>query len=161
MADPAPLLPPHSPSANQSGVAAKKPLPTSGDDTLETYIGGNSSSQLLQAIFVSFAWAFDAQQTFINVFTDAEPAWHCTDPGDAFCSSASSTCGVAPGAWAWDQPAHASVVSEWGLQCAGSAVVGQPASAYFAGCLAGGFLLATLADSVLGRKNMLFVGDFI
>ncbi|KAF8698666.1 hypothetical protein HU200_034915 [Digitaria exilis] len=49
------------------------------------------------------------------------------------------------------------VVSEWALQCAGHAalVVSLPASSFFAGCLAGGFLLATVADSCLGRKRTL------
>ncbi|CAL9189526.1 unnamed protein product [Musa hybrid cultivar] len=152
MVDPAPLLPHYSPSG-----AARKPPATSVGDTLESYIGGNCVLQLLQAFFVSFAWCFDAQQTFINVFTDAEPAWHCTGTDDAACATASSPCGLAPGSWAWDLPMHASVVSEWSLQCSGPAVVGLPASSYFAGCLAGGLLLATLADSVLGRKNMLFL----
>ncbi|KAL5198038.1 hypothetical protein ABZP36_001550 [Zizania latifolia] len=42
-------------------------------------------------------------------------------------------------------------------QCAGPALVSLPASSFFAGCLAGGFLLTTLADSLLGRKKMLLV----
>jgi OCT family organic cation transporter-like MFS transporter 3 len=49
------------------------------------------------------------------------------------------------------------VVSEWALQCAGPALVSLPASSFFAGCLVGGFVLTTLADSVLGRKKMLLV----
>ncbi|WOL13021.1 organic cation/carnitine transporter 2-like [Canna indica] len=159
MADPAPLLP-HYNSSDALNQAGKK-RPPSVDDGLESYIGGNGFCQFLQATFVTFAWVFDAQQTFINVFTDAEPSWHCTGAGnDTLCSSESTTCGLPPGSWAWDLPAHASVVSEWGLQCAGSAIVGLPASAYFAGCLVGGLLLATLADSILGRKKMLFLSCF-
>ncbi|KAG6525833.1 organic cation/carnitine transporter 2-like [Zingiber officinale] len=162
MADGAPLLPCYNSSESLHGLGNRPPAASTmvDDDTLESYVDHNCrSSQLLQAIFVSLAWAFDAQQTFISVFTDAEPAWHCTA---ATCSSSGSTpCGLPPGSWAWDSPAHASVVSEWSLQCAGSAVVGLPASAYFAGCLIGGLLLSTLADTVLGRKTMLFFSCFM
>ncbi|WOL13023.1 organic cation/carnitine transporter 2-like [Canna indica] len=155
MVDHAPLLPHYNSSEGQDGIS-QKPRPASVDDALESYVGENSSRQLLQAFLISFAWVFDAQQTFINVFTDAEPSWHCTGAGyDSSCSSSSSPCGLRPGSWAWDLPAHATVVSDWNLQCSGSAVVGLPATAYFTGCLVGGFLLATLADSALGRKNML------
>ncbi|KAL6656769.1 hypothetical protein ACP70R_004549 [Stipagrostis hirtigluma subsp. patula] len=127
------------------------------DDTVETYIGATGVIQLLKALLLGFAWAFDAQQVFISVFTDAEPRWHCTG-GDGSCSPAmASPCALPPGAWAWDRPAETSVVSEWALKCAGPALVSLPASSFFAGCLAGGFLLTTLADSVLGRKKMLLV----
>ncbi|KAL6656768.1 hypothetical protein ACP70R_004548 [Stipagrostis hirtigluma subsp. patula] len=127
------------------------------DDTIETYIGATGAMQLLKAFLLAFAWAFDAQQVFISVFTDAEPRWHCTG-GDESCSpAAASPCALPPGAWAWDGPAETSVVSEWALKCAGPALVSLPASSFFAGCLAGGFLLTTLADSVLGRKKMLLV----
>ncbi|KAL6657795.1 hypothetical protein ACP70R_005575 [Stipagrostis hirtigluma subsp. patula] len=127
------------------------------DDTIETYIGATGAMQLLKAFLLAFVWVFDAQQVFISVFTDAEPRWHCTGD-DASCSPAvASPCALPPGAWAWDRPAETSVVSEWALKCAGPAVVSLPASSFFAGCLAGGFLLTTLADSVLGRKKMLLV----
>ncbi|XP_062186452.1 organic cation/carnitine transporter 2-like [Phragmites australis] len=129
------------------------------DDTIETYIGSTGAMQLLKAVLLAFAWAFDAQQVFISVFTDAEPRWHCTtDAPAASCSQAeASPCALPPGAWAWDRPAETSVVSEWALNCAGPALVSLPASSFFAGCLAGGFLLTTLADSLLGRKKMLLV----
>ncbi|KAL6656767.1 hypothetical protein ACP70R_004547 [Stipagrostis hirtigluma subsp. patula] len=127
------------------------------DDTIETYIGATGAMQLLKAFLLAFVWAFDAQQVFISVFTDAEPRWHCTGD-DAPCSPAvASPCALPPGAWAWDRPAETSVVSEWALKCASPALVSLPASSFFAGCLAGGFLLTTLADSVLGRKKMLLV----
>ena len=48
------------------------------DDTIETYMGTTGAGQLLKAVLLAFAWAFDAQQVFISVFTDAEPQWHCT-----------------------------------------------------------------------------------
>ncbi|KAL6856115.1 hypothetical protein ACP4OV_018917 [Aristida adscensionis] len=127
------------------------------DDTIETYIGATGAMQLLKALLLAFVWVFDAQQVFISVFTDAEPRWHCTG-SDASCSpAAASPCALPPGAWAWDVPAETSVVSEWALKCAGPALVSLPASSFFAGCLAGGFLLTTLADSLLGRKKMLLV----
>ncbi|KAL6594059.1 hypothetical protein ACP70R_048960 [Stipagrostis hirtigluma subsp. patula] len=115
--------------------------------------------QLLTAVMVAFAWAFDAQQVFISVFTDAEPPWHCVDSSaNSSCSPATaSPCTHPPGAWTWDRPAETSVVSEWALKCAGPALISLPASSFFAGCLAGGFLLTTLADSLLGRKKMLLV----
>ncbi|KAK1679517.1 hypothetical protein QYE76_040365 [Lolium multiflorum] len=142
----APLL------ANHRAKLAKAP---SIDDTIETYMGTTGAGQLLKAVLLAFAWAFDAQQVFISVFTDAEPLWHCTG-ADASCSSASaSPCALPAGAWVWDRPAVTSVVSEWSLKCAGPALVSLPASSFFAGCLAGGFLLTTLADSLLGRRKML------
>ncbi|TVU14218.1 hypothetical protein EJB05_37673, partial [Eragrostis curvula] len=133
---------------------AKPAKAPSIDDMIETYIGATGSRQLLKAILVGFAWAFDAQQVFISVFTDAEPGWHLV--GDSSSSSA-SPCELPAGTWAWDRPAETSVVSEWALKCAGGgpALVSLPASSFFAGCLAGGFLLTTLADSVLGRKKTL------
>lgn len=146
----APLLTSH----GQAKQLAKAP---SIDDTIETYIGATGSMQLLKAVLLAFAWAFDAQQVFISVFTDAEPQWHCTG-ASASCEPATppaSPCALPSGAWAWDRPAHTTVVSEWALKCAGPALVSLPASSFFAGCLAGGFLLTTLADSLLGRRKML------
>ncbi|RRT58128.1 hypothetical protein BHE74_00012765 [Ensete ventricosum] len=52
MADLAPVLPHYNSSGTRIG-AAKKPPPTSVDDTLERYTDGNRASQLLQATFVS------------------------------------------------------------------------------------------------------------
>jgi MFS family permease len=140
---------------------AKVP-PTSIDDMIEKYIGDTGGAvQLLKAVFVAFAWAFDAQQVFISVFTDAEPQWHCVDVAGGNNSSctpaAASPCALPPGTWAWDRPAKTSVVSEWALQCAGPALASLPASSFFAGCLVGGFVLTTLADSVLGRKKTLLL----
>ncbi|KAH7565832.1 hypothetical protein JRO89_XS08G0023700 [Xanthoceras sorbifolium] len=69
----------------------------------------------------------------------------------------SDICQLSKSSWSWDLPVHTSIISEWGLECASSLVKGLPASSFFMGCLAGGFVLATLADSSLGRKNMLFL----
>ncbi|KAJ0982976.1 hypothetical protein J5N97_011231 [Dioscorea zingiberensis] len=120
------------------------------------------SSQLLQAFFISLAWAFDAQQTFVSVFTDAQPSWHCTN-STLICTT--TTCTLPAESWTWDYPKHTSIISEWDLECSSTTMTGLPASAYFAGCLAGGFLLAPLADSWFGRKKsaptalVLSVGD--
>ncbi|KAL6650071.1 hypothetical protein ACP70R_014295 [Stipagrostis hirtigluma subsp. patula] len=136
---------------------AKPAKAPSIDDMIETYIGATGGMQLLKAVLVAFAWAFDAQQVFISVFTDAEPPWHCVgSSANSPCSPATaSPCALPPGTWTWDRPAETSVVSEWALGCAGRALISLPASSFFAGCLAGGFLLTTLADSLLGRKKML------
>ncbi|KAJ0982978.1 hypothetical protein J5N97_011233 [Dioscorea zingiberensis] len=116
------------------------------------------SSQLLQAFFISLAWAFDAQQTFVSVFTDAQPSWHCTN-STLICTA--TTCTLPAESWTWDYPKHTSIISEWDLECSSTAMTGLPASAYFAGCLAGGFLLAPLADSWFGRKKVLFLTTLI
>ncbi|XP_006657833.1 organic cation/carnitine transporter 2-like [Oryza brachyantha] len=140
---------------------AKPAKAPSIDDAIETYIGATGATQLLKAMLLAFAWAFDAQQVFMSVFTDAEPPWHCTGVpanGDSSCSpAAASPCALPPGTWEWDRPAETSVVSEWALKCSGPALVSLPASSFFAGNLAGGFLLTTLADTHLGRRKMLFL----
>ncbi|KAJ6720711.1 ORGANIC CATION/CARNITINE TRANSPORTER 3 [Salix viminalis] len=153
MADSTPLLLSQSESSNES----KQP-PPSLDETIEHCIGEFGVAQLFQAILVSFAWVFDAQQTFISVFTDAEPTWHCTSDS---CTSASAICRLPQNSWAWDNPNDTSIISEWGLQCASSIIRGLPASSFFMGCLIGGLMLATLADSMLGRKNLLFLSCLV
>ncbi|KAL1205636.1 Organic cation/carnitine transporter 2 [Cardamine amara subsp. amara] len=133
------------------------PRPRSLDDTIESYIGSFGWAQFLQATLVSFSGVFDAQQTFISVFTDFEPTWHCIE-SDSICHQAiSNICILPKTAWSWDFSPHVSVISEWSLQCAGSFVKGLPESSFFVGCLIGGLVLSTLADSSLGRKNMLFL----
>ncbi|XP_043702431.1 organic cation/carnitine transporter 3-like [Telopea speciosissima] len=131
------------------------------DSTIERCIGTFGWAQLLQAILVSFAWAFDAQQTFISVFTDADPTWHCTRLDDELCNWAPNPCGLPRSSWSWDNPLRSSIASEWNLTCAGPVIAGLPASSFFMGCLVGGLVLATLADSSLGRKNMLVLSCLI
>lgn len=134
---------------------------SSFDETIEWYIGDFGWSQLFQVVLVSFAWVFDAQQVFISIFTDTQPTWHCIPPFssdvNSTCSTVSNVCLLPRSSWSWDWPAHASIVSEWSLECAGSITTGLPASSFYLGCLAGGLALATLADSSLGRKNMLLL----
>ncbi|KAF5196082.1 Organic cation/carnitine transporter, partial [Thalictrum thalictroides] len=121
-------------------------------------MGSFGWNQFLQALLVSLAWVFDAQQTFISVFVaEAAPAWHCIDDHDQLCNSGTIQCQLPKAAWAWNQPAETCLVSEWNLECSGPFVSGLPASSFFFGCLMGGIVLATLADSSLGRKNMLLL----
>lgn len=110
--------------------------------------------EFLQCILVSFAMFFDAQQSFITIYTDDYPTWHCND-GAAACSAGSEICKLPRSSWSWDGPAHKTTISQWGLECASNFVTGLPQSSFFMGCLIGSFVLATLADTSLGRKNML------
>ncbi|GFP81664.1 organic cation/carnitine transporter 3 [Phtheirospermum japonicum] len=151
MTDPNPLLYP---------TPSKKNHP-SLDDTIEHCIGNIGWAQIVQATLVSFAWFYDAQQTFISVFTDAEPKWSCTHNNSTSCTAASNLCELPGDAWSWDSPETTSIISEWSLQCAGSVITGLPASAFLFGCLIGGFALATLADSSMGRKNLLVFSSLI
>ncbi|KAJ3690473.1 hypothetical protein LUZ61_019637 [Rhynchospora tenuis] len=119
-----------------------------------------STKQLLQSILVAAAWFFDGQQTFITVFTDADPKWKCLNPEDPICKSASSPCSLQPGSWAWDS-IDTSIVSEWGLECADKILLSLPASAFFAGCVFSCLSMSTLADSVLGRKLLLVLSCLV
>lgn len=125
--------------------------------TIEKCIGEFNWPQFLQAILISFSWFFDGQQTFITIFTDAPPPWHCIDDSSSSCIN---KCSLPKDSWVWDKPKQTSIISEWSLdECDNnnnsSIITGLPASMFFAGCLIGGLALATLADSSLGRKNML------
>ncbi|KAI5656426.1 hypothetical protein M9H77_25219 [Catharanthus roseus] len=161
MTDPNPLLPPSSHAADADTEAEPKVIvlknkKTSFDDKIEICIGNFGWKQFLQAILVSFAWVFDAQLTFISIFTDANPTWHCNSTAAA-CKPSAGICNLPRDSWSWDLPAHSSIISEWSLECAGSFITGLPASSFFMGCLLGGLLLAPLADSSLGRKNLLVI----
>ncbi|XP_019057491.1 PREDICTED: organic cation/carnitine transporter 2 [Tarenaya hassleriana] len=159
------------PGSNFPESQLRQPPPITLDDKIERCIGNfswaqaSSDTQFFQAALVSFSGVFDAQQTFITVFTDSEPKWHCTESHriDSFCNSptAADVCSLPGDAWSWDFSPTVSIISEWGLQCAGSFVVGLPASSFFVGCLIGGLILSTLADSSLGRKNMLFMSCLV
>nr|GMC47301.1 organic cation/carnitine transporter 3-like [Ipomoea batatas] len=122
------------------------------DDTIEVWLGRFSWAQFLQATLANLAWVFDAHQTFITVFTDLVPTWHCNNTSSSLCNN---ICELPKEAWAWDAPPQTSVVSEWGLQCAGAVITGLPATSYFLGCLVGGLALSTFADASIGRKKML------
>ncbi|GER37551.1 organic cation transporter-related family protein [Striga asiatica] len=144
-----PQNPPTTPPAAAPAAAKHHPCPL--DDAIEHYIGDINRTQISHFALVSFAWFFDAQQNFITIFTDAFPKWSCTKP----CQVETNMCRLPETSWSWDSPACTSTVSQWSLQCAGPIIRGLPASSFYLGCLIGGLGLATLADSRLGRKNML------
>ncbi|CAA0818062.1 Organic cation/carnitine transporter 3 [Striga hermonthica] len=167
MTDPNPLL-----SLTGSPEPNDLPPPTSDhlntanslDATIEHCMGDFAWAQLFQAALISFAWFFDAQQTFISIFTDAEPKWTCNNSSSSTATSTlpcNDLCRLPPGSWSWQLQAASSIISEWSLQCSGPIVTGLPSSAFFFGCLVGGFAMAALADSSLGRKNALALSSLI
>ncbi|KAL3651902.1 Organic cation/carnitine transporter 3 [Castilleja foliolosa] len=160
MTDPNPLLY-RTRSPEPDHPPPPKKIRPSLDDTIEQCIGNIGWPQIFQATLVSFAWFFDAQQTFISVFTDAEPKWSCTHNNSTSCTSTTNPCQLPDNSWSWDSPSSTSIISEWSLQCAGSVITGLPASVFLFGCLIGGFALATLADSSMGRKNLLVFSSLI
>ncbi|KAI9116585.1 hypothetical protein K1719_012752 [Acacia pycnantha] len=105
--------------------------------TIELCLEEFTLSQFLQALLVSLAWIFDAQHFFITVFTDAVPTPTPSSPDSQGGS-------------------YSSIISEWHLNPDDPILTGLPASSFFIGCLLGGIALSTLADTSLGRKNMLF-----
>ncbi|KAB2636943.1 organic cation/carnitine transporter 3-like [Pyrus ussuriensis x Pyrus communis] len=130
-------------------------------NSLDQIIEQNQSSfgwkQFLQAILVSLASLFDGQQTFISVYTDAIPTWHCSTTTTTSCTTNSNICDLADSDWSWDSTSSTTIISDWSLQCSSSFIRGLPASSYFLGGVVGGFLLGTLADSSLGRKKLLLI----
>ncbi|KAJ4847362.1 hypothetical protein Tsubulata_048848 [Turnera subulata] len=127
------------------------------DEVIEKCLGSFGWRQFLQCILVSIAKVFDAQLVFISAYTDAEPTWHCIESNSTSCSSSSDICKIPRHEWAWDAGSPQTIISEWSLQCASPFIKGLPASSFFMGSLVGGFTLATLADSSLGRKNVLLL----
>lgn len=127
------------------------------EETIEECVGNFGWSQFLQVVLVSFVWIFDSQQTFISIFTDAQPTWHCL-PGYS-CNS--NICLLPENSWSWDMPLHTSIVSEWSHECASSLIIGLPTSSFYLGTLVGGFLLVALADSSFGRKNTMFLSCLV
>lgn len=135
--------------------------PQSMDDIIEACLSGFRWRQILQALLVSLAWFFDGQQACISDFTDAEPSWHCTNISNTTCDSSSNQCSLPAGSWAWNGSASQSIISEWGLECSSSLITGLPTSAFYLGCLIGGIVFATLADSSLGRKKILILSCMV
>ncbi|CAL5206807.1 unnamed protein product [Lathyrus oleraceus] len=123
------------------------------DDMMEKGLGRFGWLEFVQCILVSFATFFDAQQSFITIYTEEYPTWHCTN--STLCNSDSNICNIPKSSWSWDGPSHKTVISQWSLECASSFIIGLPQSSFFVGGLFGLFLLATLADTSLGRKNTL------
>ena len=125
------------------------------EETIEKIIGGFGWSQIMQSILVAIPSFFDAQQTFISIYADAKPKWHCNF--NTMCNSSSNICQLPKSAWSWDETSHNTIISEWGLECATSFITGLPASSCFIGSLVGGFILPMLGDFYLGRKNLLYL----
>ncbi|KAL3569008.1 hypothetical protein D5086_028898 [Populus alba] len=94
------------------------------------------------------------ERTFISVYADSEPAWHCINNG--ICNSSANICVTFPSlhGTGMDTLNYKTIISDWDLECASSFIKGLPASSFFLGCLLGGFVLGTLADTSLGRKNL-------
>uniref|UniRef100_A0A7N2MJR9 Major facilitator superfamily (MFS) profile domain-containing protein n=1 Tax=Quercus lobata TaxID=97700 RepID=A0A7N2MJR9_QUELO len=130
------------------------------DETIEQIIGRFGCSQFMQAILVSVPAFFDAQQTFISIYADAVPKWHC-NTFDTSCNPKSNICKLPRNSWSWDEPSHYSIISDWGLECASSFITSLPASSFYIGSLIGGFTLAILGDFCLGRKNLLYLSSLI
>ncbi|KAI9156143.1 hypothetical protein LWI28_001258 [Acer negundo] len=127
------------------------------EELLEQNLKGFSCAMFLQVILVGLSAFFDSQQSFISIYTDAIPTWHCINNGSTTCNSKHSTdiCKLPTSEWSWDEILTKTIISEWGLQCSGVFLKGLPASSHFAGTILGVFLLASLADSWLGRKKLL------
>ncbi|XP_074298632.1 organic cation/carnitine transporter 3-like isoform X2 [Silene latifolia] len=134
---------------------AATPTSMSVEEIIEGSLGKMTCRQILQAILACIATIFDNQQTLISVFTDAHPPWHCTNNRE--CTASSNICSLPRADWAWTRNKHTTIISDWDLQCATSFTKGLPATCYFFGCLLGGFTLASLGDSSLGRKNLLVI----
>ncbi|XP_045809700.1 organic cation/carnitine transporter 3-like [Trifolium pratense] len=130
----------------------------STDDMIEKGFGRFGWLEFVQCVLISFASFFDSQQSFITIYTDEYPTWHCTN--STLCNSGSNICNIPKSSWSWDGPSHKTVISQWNLECASSFVTGLPQSSFFIGCLLGSFLLSTLADTSLGRKNTIVMSCF-
>ena len=130
----------------------------SSEEMIENGLRRFGWSGMVQCILVSTAMYFDAQQSFMAIYSDQYPTWHCTDP--TTCTSHSDICNLPKSSWSWDGPSSRTIISQFGLECASSFITGLPQSSFFLGCLLGSFLLATLADTSLGRKNLLLLSCF-
>ncbi|XP_074307714.1 organic cation/carnitine transporter 3-like [Silene latifolia] len=131
------------------------PTPMSVEEVIEGSLGKMTWNQILQAVFACIPPIFDNQQTLISVFTDAQPAWYCTNTNILNCNSYSNICSLPRADWNWVANKNRTIISDWDLECASSFIKGLPATCYFVGCLLTGFLVASLGDTSLGRKNLL------
>ncbi|GLJ53653.1 hypothetical protein SUGI_1144430 [Cryptomeria japonica] len=131
------------------------------DEIIETYVGGFGPAQLFQVVIVALAWAFDSQHTFVTIFTDAQPSWHCTNGSQIgeteICTAQSSICEMNSTLWEWERGTEVSVISQWNLVCANTIQAGFPSLFFFMGSLLGCIIVGPLADSWLGRKRTLVI----
>ncbi|AET02317.2 organic cation/carnitine transporter, putative [Medicago truncatula] len=139
------------PESHSNIEQEKKPI-LSWDVIIEKSLSNFGWMDFLQAVLVAVAMFFDAQQSFISIYTDNYPKWHCTN---SICTSSSDICKLPRSSWSWDTHPSNTIISHWNLECASTFITGLPQSSFFIGCLLGSFFLAALADSSIGRKNML------
>ncbi|KAK1571146.1 hypothetical protein Q3G72_012512 [Acer saccharum] len=132
-------------------------ITTSFEEMLEQSLQGFGWAIFFQVILIALSSFFDSGQAFISIYTDGIPTWHCTNNASTTCNSKQSAdiCKLHTSEWAWDEIPSKTIVSEWGLQCSNTFLRGLPASSHFAGTILGLFVLASLADSYLGRKKLL------
>ncbi|KAF2560822.1 hypothetical protein F2Q70_00016482 [Brassica cretica] len=123
----------------------------------EESLSGFTFPQFLQILLVGLALAFDSQQIFITVFTDAYPTWHCLDHTACNPSTTTDICKLPRSAWEWDGGFKGkSAISEFELECSSSFLRSLPTSAFYMGSIVGGVFMALVPDSFLGRKKLLF-----
>ncbi|GLJ53651.1 hypothetical protein SUGI_1144410 [Cryptomeria japonica] len=151
----------HSDNDEQSQVQQVKENMFSVDEIIEKYVGGFGPAQLFQVAIVALGVAFDAQSTFVTIFTDAQPSWRCTNGSQLTetekCTAQSSICEMDPTLWEWERGKEVSVISQWNLVCANTIKAGFPSLFFFMGSLIGCIIVGPLADSWLGRKRTLML----
>ncbi|KAK3232374.1 hypothetical protein Dsin_004255 [Dipteronia sinensis] len=127
------------------------------EELIEQNLKGFGWAMFFQAILIGLPSVFDSQQSFISIYTDAIPTWHCINNGSTVCNSKrfADICKLPTSDLVWDEIPSKTIVSEWGLQCSSVFLRGLPASSHYAGTMLGVFLLASLADSWLGLKKLL------
>ena len=98
------------------------------EELLEQNLKGFSWAMFLQVILVGLSAFFDSQQSFISIYTDAIPTWHCINNGSITCNSKHSTdiCKLPTSEWAWDEIPTKTIISGWGLQCSIMFLKGLP-----------------------------------
>ncbi|MED6226257.1 hypothetical protein PIB30_101822 [Stylosanthes scabra] len=55
--------------------------------TLDDVMTNFGLKEFFGSLLVALAYFIDAQQSFISIFTDAQPLWHCTDHTTTTCTS--------------------------------------------------------------------------
>ncbi|XP_010536263.1 PREDICTED: organic cation/carnitine transporter 5-like [Tarenaya hassleriana] len=124
------------------------------DKIVEQSSSGFGFPHLIQAILVGLAMFFVSQLASINIYTDAFPTWHCIDR--SICDPATADiCELPRSSWDWDGGGGKTVISDFDLECWSSSLRNMPTTAFFVGCVVGGFLLAMIPENLFGRKNLL------
>lgn len=145
-------VPPPRAQGKRGGIPGTSPAPGERgavqwltlDDALSRHVGAFGPGQALMLVAASMSWVTLACVALAMVFLTSDPvracAWRCAAPGDAACAAAWEAaptdpgpfCALPRGAYAFDPP-RLSVVSEFGLMCAGGWKVAVGNSAYFVG----------------------------